>query len=161
MRAFTLPKRSRCRRCPFRAASGKCLDPTPRTGRCGDWVYYPVGSKQHRRRYIKPKDPRTPNQLRWRKRLGDASRAYSAGLSDGQQDACIAAGSKVKSRPRFGQWGWLTGSAVSRRRESARRRSVRRRKPPAEGKIRKPYRKWRNGRRLREPHGDSTRVAPE
>jgi hypothetical protein len=41
--------------------------------------------------------------------LGAASSNYSASLTDKQQNACIAAGAKVRSRPRLGQWGWLTG----------------------------------------------------
>ena len=47
------------------------LPGVPKSGRFGGWVYYVVGGKQRRRRYIKPKDPRTPKQL--------ASRAAFAG----------------------------------------------------------------------------------
>ncbi len=98
-----------CRKCALRAPSGKCLAPGLKSGRCGDWVWYMRGSKQHRRRHVVPKDPRTPAQLYWRKRLAAASRKYSHSLTDEQLDACIAAGAKVRCRPRLGQSGWLTG----------------------------------------------------
>jgi hypothetical protein len=103
-----------CRRCRFCAPSGRCLDPTIRIGRCGDWVYYRLrGNKQYRRRWVRPKDPRTPAQLQNRARLGAASRHYSARLTDEEQDACIAAGAKLQSRPRLGQSGSLTGQQYS------------------------------------------------
>ena len=99
----------RCRRCPLCAASGQCLDPALKSGRCGDWVWYMLGSKQFRRLWVKPRDPRTPSQRQWRTRLGAASKNYSQTLSDQQQDACIVAGAELQSRPRLGQWGPLTG----------------------------------------------------
>ncbi len=163
MRKPDATKTSHCRRCPFRAPSGQCLDRTPRSGRCGDWVYYPIGSKQHHRRYIKPKDPRTPSQLRWRKRLGDASRAYSAGLTDGQQDACIAAGSKVKTRPRFGQWGWLTGQQYYVAREC---KKAKRAEKNAVGRgqntqiVLQVAQRQKVTRATWEPHRSNTVVAP-
>jgi hypothetical protein len=103
-----------CRRCRFRAPSGRCLDTTIRNGRCGDWVYYLLrGNKQYRRRWVRPKDPRTPAQLHSRARLGAASHTYSARLTDEQRDACIAAGAKLQSRRRLGQSGSLTGQQYS------------------------------------------------
>jgi len=103
-------RRPRCRDCPFCAPTGQCLDRTIRSGRCGDWVYYVLPGNQHARRlWVKPRDPRTPKQRYWRARLGAASRSYSASLTDQQHNACIAAGAKVRSRPRLAQWGWLTG----------------------------------------------------
>ena len=105
-----LARRRRCRRCPFCAPSGKCLEPAIKSGRCGDWVWYVLpGNKQCRRLWVKPTDPRTPNQRRWQARLATASRHYSVGLTDEQLDACIAGGANRPSRPRLGQWGWLTG----------------------------------------------------
>ena len=105
-----LARRGRCRRCPFCAPSGKCLEPAIKSGRCGDWVWYVLpGNKQCRRLWVKPRDPRTANQLHWRARLANASKKYSAVLTDKQLDACIAAGAKRRSRPRLGQWGWLPG----------------------------------------------------
>jgi hypothetical protein len=67
------------------------------------------GNDQWRRFWVKPRDPKTPSQRQWRKRLGTASRNYSQSLTHEQQDACIAAGAKRRSRPRLGHWGWLTG----------------------------------------------------
>ena len=100
----------RCPACPFCDPAGRCLDATIRSGRCGDWVYYVLPhNKQWRRLWVKPRDLRTSNQLHWRARLGAASRKYNASLTDEQQNACLAAGAKRRSRPRLGQWGWLTG----------------------------------------------------
>ena len=101
--------RRRCPGCPFCAPSGKCLDPRTRSGRCGDWVFYVLHGKQLRRLDVKPRDPRTPSQVYWRQRLAAASRSYSAALSDAEQNACIAAGAKRRSRKRLGQCGRLTG----------------------------------------------------
>ena len=111
--------RHRCRRCPFLAPSGKCLDRTIRSGRCGDWVWYLRGSKQLRRIYIRPNDPRTPMQRLWRRRFRRASKKYSRVLTALEQDACNAAGAKLHSRPRLGQSGPLTGQQYEIRREYA------------------------------------------
>jgi hypothetical protein len=111
LKAGTIPKVShgrRCPRCPFYAPSGKCLNTTLRSGRCGDWVWYVRNGKQFRRLWSQPRDPRTPLQLYWRARLGTASKRYSQGLTDGQQDAGIAAGAWLRSRPRLFQSGSLT-----------------------------------------------------
>ena len=103
-------RRNWCRRCRFRAPSGQCLDTTLRSGRCGDWVYYLLrGHKQFRRRWVRPKDPRTLPQIHNRVRLGTASCHYSARLTEEERDACIAAGANRQSRPRLGQSGPLTG----------------------------------------------------
>jgi hypothetical protein len=99
----------RCLRCPFCAPSGRCLDTTIRSGRCGDWVYYLLRGKQFRHLWVKPRDPRTPSQLHWRSRLATASVQYSRALTDEQQNACIAAGARRRSRPRMGESGPLTG----------------------------------------------------
>jgi hypothetical protein len=48
-----------------------------RSGHWGEWVYYLRGNKQCRRRYVVPKDPCTPNQLRCRAALAAASKAWS------------------------------------------------------------------------------------
>ena len=58
-----------------------------------------IGSKQYRRRYVRPKDPRTLAQLRSRGRLSAASSLYSQALTDEQQDACIAARARVRASP--------------------------------------------------------------
>ena len=104
-----LRRRGICRRCRLCAPSGQCRDTAIRSGRCGDWVWYMLGGKQFRRLWVTPHDPRTPSQLHWRARLRAVSRRYSRALTDQQQNACIAAGAKRRSRPRLGQWGWLTG----------------------------------------------------
>ena len=119
VRRRSLPRRPRCRDCPFRAPSGKCLNRTIKSGRCGDWVWYMRGRKQWRRLYVKPKDPRTPEQRHWRARFGVASNKYSQSLTDEQRDAYIALGTKLRSRPRLGQSGPLTGQQYAIRREYA------------------------------------------
>ena len=107
-------RRNWCRRCPFCAPSGRCLDTTIRSGRCGDWVYYLLrGNKQYRRRWVRPKDPRTPAQRQNRARLGTASHKYSTLLTEEERKTCIAAGAKRQSRPRLGQSGPLTGQHYS------------------------------------------------
>jgi hypothetical protein len=99
-----------CRRCALCAPSGACLDQSLKSGRCGDWVWYLLrGSKQCRRLWVKPKDPRTHKQRSCRARLRAASKAYSEFLTDAEQDACIAAGAKVRTRVRAGSSGTLTG----------------------------------------------------
>ena len=79
-----------CRRCLFRAASGRCLNPTLRSGRCGDWIWYVRGGRRHRRRYTRPRDPRSTAQRRLRARFKAASRSYSRSLTQSQREACIA-----------------------------------------------------------------------
>src|SRR5208282_2852987 len=66
-----------------------------------------------RRRYLHPHDPRTPAQQRSRARLSAASRKYSQSLTEKQRNACSAAGAKLRSRPRLGQSGPLTGQQYS------------------------------------------------
>jgi hypothetical protein len=83
----------------------------PRSGRCGDIVYYMLGNKQCQRRYVVPKDPRTPKQLRCRAVFGEASRTWSHSPKLTQEDRrrCCAEAAKVQSRVRLGQSGPLTG----------------------------------------------------
>jgi hypothetical protein len=112
-------RRNWCRRCPFRAPSGKCLDTRIRSRRCGDWVYYLLpGGRQYRRRWIRPKDPCTTAQRENRGRLGAASRKYSAELPDHERDAWIVAGARRRSRPRLGQSGPFTGQQYFVQREN-------------------------------------------
>ena len=103
------PRRPGCRGCPLRTPSGACRDDVIKSGRCGDWVWYVVRSKQRRRLWAKPNNPRTPSQQHWRKQFGAASKKYSQSLTEEQQDACIAAGAKLPCRPRLGDSGCLTG----------------------------------------------------
>jgi hypothetical protein len=109
-----------CRGCPFWAPPARCLNPSIRSGWCGDWIWYMRGSKQCRRRYARPKDPRTVAQLLNRGRFRTASKRYHRVLTDEQRDACIAAGAKVRSRPRLGQSGPLTGQQYWIRRDATR-----------------------------------------
>jgi hypothetical protein len=110
MRTQGRPKLRWCRRCPLCAPSGECRDTSLKSGRCGDWVWYLLrGSKQCRRVWVKPKDPRTHKQRSCRAHLRAASKAFSEFLTDAEQDACIAAGAKVQSRVRAGSSGPLTG----------------------------------------------------
>ena len=86
------------------------LSGPPRSGRRGEWVYYMRGNKQCRRRYVRPRDPRTPAQLRVRQTFGAASKAWSGpGLSPQERQDVRAAAKKVKSRPRLRQSGHLFG----------------------------------------------------
>jgi len=134
-------RRNWCRRCRFCAPSGQCLDPTIRNGRCGDWVYYLLpGNKQRRRRWVRPKDPRTPAQLQNRSRLAAASHKYSAGLTKRQQDACIAAGARRPSRPRLGQAGPLTGQQYLVRKQYATNAATKVQNTKFPAKVPKPQR---------------------
>jgi hypothetical protein len=108
-----------CRRCPFCGPSGECLDPAIKSGRCGDWIWWVRDGKQIRRPYVKPRDPRTPAQLRSRARLSAASRKYSCSLTEKQRSACIAAGAKRRTRPRLYQSGPMTGQQYSISKEYA------------------------------------------
>ena len=112
-----LRRTRRCPQCPFYGPGGQCLDDAIRSGRCGDWVWYLRGNKQCHRLWVNPSDRRTAKQLHWRKRLGAVSNSYSGSLTDEQQEACIAAGATLRSRPRLGQWGRLTGQQYWVRKE--------------------------------------------
>jgi hypothetical protein len=116
-------KSRRCRDCPFWVPPARCLDPAIKSGWCGDWVWYTRGRKQCRRRYARPKNPQTLAQMRSRGRFGAASRNYSQWLTDEQHDACIAAGVKVRSRPRLAQSGPLTGQQYWVRKDYARQKA--------------------------------------
>jgi hypothetical protein len=109
VRTHNVLRGRRCLRCPLCSPSGQCRDPALKSGRCGDWVWYMRGRKQHRHLYVKPRDSRTPLQLYWRACFGAASKKYSGALTDEQQDACIAAGAKLPCRKRLGESGCLTG----------------------------------------------------
>ena len=63
-----------------------------------------------RRRYVCPRDPRTPAQLRVRQTFGAASKTWSSpGLSPQERQEVRAAAKKVQSRPRLRQSGHLFG----------------------------------------------------
>jgi hypothetical protein len=102
----------------------KALD-IPKSGRCRDFVYYMRGKKQCRRRYVIPKDPRTPAQRRVRAALSAASKVWSHSqqLTEEQRQDWRAAGAKVQSRPRLCQAGPLTGQQYFVGRNCARGRT--------------------------------------
>jgi hypothetical protein len=75
--------------------------------------------KQVCRPYVRPRDPRTPAQRRSRARLSATTRKYRESLTEKQRDACVAAGARLRSRPRLGQSGPLTGQQYSIRRPHA------------------------------------------
>ena len=119
-----LRKHRRCRDCPFWAPPARCLDPAIKSGWCGDWVWYMRGRKQCRRRYARPRDPETLEQMRSRGRFGAASGNYSKWLTDEQHEACIAAGAKIRSRTRLGQSGPLTGQQYWIRKDYERQKTL-------------------------------------
>ena len=100
------------------------LPDVPKSGRFGKWVYYMRNGKQCRRRYVKPRDTRTPEQLRLRAAFGAASKAYSWALTEEQRQECRTAGAKVRSRPRLGQSGPLSGQQYRVRRKAAEARAA-------------------------------------
>ena len=113
------PRRRGCRDCMFRAASGACLEPVIKSGRCGDWVWWVRGSQQYRRRYARPKDRRTRMQQRCRKRLAAVSAAYCRWLTTEEQHACAVQWAKMRYRERLGPSGWMTGQQYWVHRELA------------------------------------------
>ena len=82
-----------------------------KSGRAGAYVYYVRDGQQRSRRYVVPRDPRTPAQQRARAIFSAASRTWSATgpLSDQQRDAWRTEGAQTRSRPRLGSSGKLTG----------------------------------------------------
>jgi hypothetical protein len=152
-------RRNWCRRCPFSAPGGRCLDTTIRSGRCGDWVFYRLpGGKQCRRRWVRPKDPHTPAQVRNRARLAAASRRYSSVLTQREMEAFIAAGATCRSSPRLGQSGPLTGQQYSVRREYAAHAAGKEQNTIIPAKVPKPQLVTRP---TWGPHRGSTRLPPE
>ena len=93
------------------------------------------GRKQCRRRYVVPKDPRTPPQLRVRAALGAASRSWSHSrqITDQERDTWEASANQVQSRPRLAQSGPLTGQQYFVGRQCAKARSD---GPPPSGHYR-------------------------
>jgi hypothetical protein len=152
-------RRNWCRRCPFRAPSGQCLNTTIRSGRCGDWVFYLLpGGKQCQRRWVRPKDPRTPAQVRNRARLAAASHRYSTAMTDREHEASIAAGARQRSRPRLGQSGPLTGQQYAIRKEYAANAGGKTQNTRIPAKVPKPQKLTRPTWELRR---STTGVPPE
>lgn len=151
--------RHQCRRCPLRGPKGRCFNPALKSGRCGDWIWYMRGGKQCRRHYTRPKDPRTLAQMLCRSRFGAASRRYSRSLTDEEREACIAAGAKLRSRPRLAQSGPLTGSQYWVRKDSAHAKmNVKPTKTKSAPQLPQPQRVTRSTSGL---HQSPSRVSPE
>src|ERR1035437_2736820 len=86
----------------------KVLD-IPKSGRGRDVVFYRRGRGQYWRRPVVPHNPRTATQRRARAILSAVSKAWSELLTEPERRAWMAAGRKVRSHPRLGQAGPLTG----------------------------------------------------
>ena len=80
----------------------------PQSGTLGTTVSLKTRYGQVRRQYVKPKNPRTPAQMRIRSNLGRVSARWRA-LTEEQRGAWTAAAKKTPSRQRLGQSGYLTG----------------------------------------------------
>jgi hypothetical protein len=80
------------------------------SGRCGSYVYSWWKGKLHRRRYVVPRDPRTPAQRRSRGAFGKAAKAWSENvpLTEAQRHAWYATAAKIKSSFRLGLSGFRT-----------------------------------------------------
>ncbi len=85
----------------------KALD-IPKSGKHGNTVAFKSRFGQCERAHVSPRKPRTDAQLRAQTEFGDASLGYNH-LTDEQRHAWCAYGKKVRSHPRGGQSGPLTG----------------------------------------------------
>jgi len=81
----------------------------PKSGKCGGRVFYRLHRGQCWRKHFIPHNPRTAAQRRARKDFGLISKAWSERLSETQRQAWVARGARMRSYPRLGQSGWLTG----------------------------------------------------
>ena len=88
----------------------KVLD-IPKSGRCGDVVFYRIRGRQHARRYVVPACRRTQATVRARASLGTLSKMWRTLLTEEQRRGWNTAAAKVLSRPRLDQAGPLTGQA--------------------------------------------------
>ncbi|HVM46948.1 MAG TPA: hypothetical protein VMU04_02925 [Candidatus Acidoferrum sp.] len=80
----------------------------PQSGKLGLTVTYPGRTGLIRRTKVTPKNPNTLDQQLVRQRLRSTAQAYDA-LTEAQQDAWISAAAALKTKPRLGQSGALTG----------------------------------------------------
>ena len=92
------------------------------SGRRGKFVFYMRGRTLCWRRYVVPRNVRTAARRRTRGAFGATSKAWSQALTEEQRRAWNAAGPKVKSHPRLGQSGPLTGEMHFQGIDSARAR---------------------------------------
>lgn len=86
----------------------KVLD-ISKSGRCRERVFYRSRYGWCCREHVIPRDRRTSAQSRMREVLGAVSKAWRTLLTEQQRQSCVAAASKVRSHPRLGQSGPLTG----------------------------------------------------
>ena len=85
----------------------KILD-VPQSGKIGTMVSYKTRYGQFRRRYVVPRDPRTPAQVNRRVALRRATRLWGT-LTDDQYAAWKATAHGDRTRPRMNQSGPVTG----------------------------------------------------
>ena len=85
----------------------KIID-VPQSGNLGTYISFKNRFGQFRRRYVVPRDPRTPAQLGVRSRFGRISARWRV-LTDEQRAAWSAFSAEVASRGRLGKSGPLTG----------------------------------------------------
>ena len=95
----------------MKISAEKMIPDVPKSGRFGGWIYYMRRNKQVRRPYVKPRDPRTPAQLRCRAAFAAATKAWSEsrGMTQEDLEAWRVAAEKIRSRPRLCQSGPLSG----------------------------------------------------
>ena len=82
----------------------------PKSGRCGDFVFYMRRRILCRRRYVVPRNARTAPQRRMRRAFGAIAKAWRERLTEEQRQAWVASGAKVRSQPRLWQSGPLFGA---------------------------------------------------
>jgi hypothetical protein len=82
----------------------------PKRGKAGRVIVSRNHYGQYERAYVKPRDPRTPKQLSWRKAWAKASLAW-AKLTEAQRQAWNEAAKEIRSRPWMGHSSRLTGQA--------------------------------------------------
>ena len=85
----------------------KIID-VPQSGRLGTFISFRNRYGQFRRRYVVPKDPRSPAQMGVRSRFGRVSARWRV-ITDEQRAAWTAAAREIASRSRLGKSGPLTG----------------------------------------------------
>ena len=86
----------------------KLLD-IPKSGRCGNVVFFVIRNHQRERTYVVPQTVRNAATGRARGAFGTLSRAFNTLLTNPQRAAWNAAAANVQSRSRLGQSGPLTG----------------------------------------------------
>ena len=85
----------------------KILD-IPQSGRCGNFVSFRTPHGQSRKAYVRPRDPRTPEQIARRKAWAQAAPRWRA-LSELQRMGWRDQASQIRSRGRLGDRGFLLG----------------------------------------------------